>query len=175
MRTPRTAAALALLATLVLVGGCAGEAPETGPGAGTTSPGGPGDPVSPPEDEDDDAQESPGGADASGEGLTVEVDDGSGAVTRWTLTCDPVGGDHPDPEAACAAIAEAGGAGAFAPVPADSMCTQIYGGPQTARVSGTLGGALVAATFSRENGCEIARWDDLAPLLGEAGGVGEVE
>ena len=52
------------------------------------------------------------------------------------------------------------------PVPADQMCTQIYGGPETATVRGTWQGERVDASFSRQNGCEIARWDAAAGLLG---------
>jgi len=42
----------------------------------------------------------------------------------------------------------------------------VFGGPQQATVSGTVGGQPVAAAFRRTNGCEISRWDALAPLLG---------
>jgi len=48
------------------------------------------------------------------------------------------------------------------------MCTQIYGGPQTATVRGSWGGQAVDASFSRENGCEIARWDAATAVLGES-------
>jgi hypothetical protein len=41
----------------------------------------------------------------------------------------------------------------------------IYGGPQTATIVGTLRGAAVKAEFSRINGCEIARWSELAKAL----------
>lgn len=58
----------------------------------------------------------------------------------------------------------------FDPVPGDVACTQIFGGPQTARVSGTLRGERVDARFARNDGCEMGRWDKLAPLLGEAAG-----
>lgn len=60
------------------------------------------------------------------------------------------------------------------PAPADRVCTMVYGGPQVARVSGTLRGQLVNKEFKRTNGCEIADWTALAPLLGEpaqGGGV----
>lgn len=101
--------------------------------------------------------------------LTVTVDDGAGTVTASTLTCQPAGGDHPDTAGACAGIAAAGGAGAFAPADPALACTEIYGGPQTATVTGTVDGTAVDASFSRANGCEIARWDALVGLLGEAG------
>ena len=53
----------------------------------------------------------------------------------------------------------------FAPTPANMACTQQYGGPQTAQVTGTLHGERIDATFSREQGCEIARWDAVVPVL----------
>ncbi len=96
--------------------------------------------------------------------LTVTVGTGGSAQRTYTLGCDPPGGDHPDPEAACAALAAA--RRPFAPVPKDLQCTQIYGGPQTATIAGTWRGEQVSASFDRTDGCEIARWDALAPVLG---------
>ncbi|UER55486.1 hypothetical protein HJG43_14130 [Kineosporiaceae bacterium SCSIO 59966] len=115
----------------------------------------------------------PPGSTAGGTELTIRLDEsGAGdAVRTFTLTCDPPGGDHPDPEAACRALADTGGAAAFDPVPDDMMCTEIYGGPQRATVTGTVDGTAVDAEFSRTDGCEIARWDALAPLLGSKGGA----
>jgi hypothetical protein len=55
----------------------------------------------------------------------------------------------------------------FYPVPDNVACTDIFGGPETARITGTLRGERVSATFSRSNGCEIHRWDTVAPLLGQ--------
>jgi hypothetical protein len=103
--------------------------------------------------------------------LTVELDSGDGAAAdEWTLTCDPAGGTHPDTEAACATLAELDPE-VFEPVPADAACTMIHGGPQTATVTGQWNGEPVEAQFSRENGCEIDRWDQAAPVLGSEGGV----
>ena len=59
----------------------------------------------------------------------------------------------------------------FAPVPSDQACTEIYGGPQTARVTGTFRGEPVDAEFDRTNGCEISRWDAYVDLLVERGGA----
>lgn len=101
--------------------------------------------------------------------LTVVIDDGRGSRQTWTLRCDPPGGTHPDPAAACAALDRAGAA-ALPPVPADLACTQIYGGPETARITGTWKGSPVDATLARNNGCEISRWNRLAGLL-PAGGM----
>lgn len=96
--------------------------------------------------------------------LTVRVSAGPDAeTTQWTLTCQPAGGDHPAPEAACAALERADEP--FTPVPPDQPCTQIYGGPQTATIEGVWRGERVRASYSRENGCEIHRWDALLPVL----------
>jgi hypothetical protein len=95
--------------------------------------------------------------------ITYWPDGRDGAAQEATLTCDPAGGTHPGPERACAALAA--NADALAPVPPDLMCTQIYGGPEEADVTGTLDGEQVQATFSRQNGCEIDRWDRMAAVL----------
>ena len=110
-----------------------------------------------------------GGASTAGDGasaLSVELwpaGEGQGTAVTATLTCDPAGGDLPDPAAACAALAA--GADALAPVPADAVCTELYGGPEEARITGTLDGEPVDASLSRANGCEIDRWERLRPLL----------
>jgi hypothetical protein len=44
-------------------------------------------------------------------------------------------------------------------------CTQVYGGPQTLRVSGRVDYKTVNRTFERTNGCQIADWKELEPLL----------
>jgi hypothetical protein len=54
----------------------------------------------------------------------------------------------------------------LAPVPRETACTAIYGGPGVARVTGTLRGEPVDARFSLEDGCEIARWERNRELLG---------
>ncbi|MFJ5708909.1 MULTISPECIES: SSI family serine proteinase inhibitor [unclassified Streptomyces] len=107
---------------------------------------------------------------SSPDSLTVTVS-GSGipeADGSWKLTCDGrAGGDHPAAERACERLEGFARAGEnpFAPVPADRMCTQIYGGPVTAQVTGTWQGRRIDARFSRSNGCEIDRWENVEPLL----------
>jgi hypothetical protein len=44
-------------------------------------------------------------------------------------------------------------------------CTQIYGGPQKALVAGVYNGKQVGATFTRINGCQIARWNRVRVLF----------
>lgn len=75
------------------------------------------------------------------------------------LQCDAPG-DAP----ACRALAQLDPED-FEPVPDDTVCTSQYGGPETASVQGTLRGKPVDATFSREQGCEINRWERVAPLF----------
>ncbi len=129
-----------LLAALVLAGlaGCAQQGSGTG-SAGTAS--------------------------APADRLVVEVDRGDGGPPeRYTLTCGDVpGGDHPDPQAACAHLAARDDP--FAPLAGDAVCTEQYGGPQTARVTGTWHGSDVDLALSRTDGCRISRWDSLGPLL----------
>ena len=57
----------------------------------------------------------------------------------------------------------------FKPVDSATACAEIWGGPQTARVVGRWKHGEVDAEFSRSNGCEIARWDSIEPLLMAAG------
>lgn len=115
--------------------------------------------------------DSTGTGTGTGTDVTITVD--AGATSTYTLTCAPPGGDHPDPEAACAALLDAAAQepSPLDPVPADQLCTEIYGGDQTAVIEGTVDGEPVRAELSRVNGCEISRWDALLPVLVEPGGV----
>ena len=119
-----------------------------------------------------DAAGSPGAAERT---LVVEVDAGDGGPPqRWTLVCgDEATGEHPEPAAACARVLRTDDP--FAPPPADLVCTQLYGGPETARVTGTWDGDPVDVELSREDGCAIARWDSLVPLVPLVPGPGGLE
>ncbi|MQS07059.1 SSI family serine proteinase inhibitor [Streptomyces alkaliphilus] len=99
--------------------------------------------------------------------ITVSEDGSRSSSRTHTLTCEPTGGDHPEAEAACEVLlgANTRGADLFAPIGPDTMCTQQHGGPATATVAGRWNGEQVRATFSRANGCEIARWDAMVPVL----------
>ncbi|MEV7603960.1 serine protease inhibitor [Paenarthrobacter sp. NPDC089322] len=112
--------------------------------------------------------------------LTVALTEAPGAEPRefrlrsvdGVLSPDPgsIQSNLPDAPAALAAV-EQFGEEAFFPVPRpDRTCTQQYGGPQVARVTGWFRGRRVDSTFSRTDGCEIARWRSISPLLGGTGG-----
>jgi hypothetical protein len=97
--------------------------------------------------------------------LQVEYDAAEGTEPEtWTLTCVGfVEGSHPDPEAACEHLKAM--EDPFAPLPSDAMCTEQYGGPQTAHVIGRWNGEPVDLQLSRVDGCHISQWDALVPLL----------
>jgi hypothetical protein len=70
--------------------------------------------------------------------LMVEQTSG-GQTSTWTLRCDPPGGDHPAPDAACAdldALAKAGDP--FAPLPEDRICTSSTAATRRARLDRQL-------------------------------------
>ena len=87
----------------------------------------------------------------------------AGGQVRWTLRCGPVGGTHPNRVRACARLSRL--SNPFRPVPKDMACTQIYGGPEQALVTGTFRGRKVTARFNRTDGCQIERWNRIAVLL----------
>jgi hypothetical protein len=45
------------------------------------------------------------------------------------------------------------------------ICTQIYGGRQRARITGTIGARHIDRRFKRTNGCEIGDWQHAVPLV----------
>lgn len=100
--------------------------------------------------------------------LTIVINNGSSSTVTWRLTCNPPGGTHPDPKAACRAL-ETNGAVALPPVPGDKACTQIYGGPETASITGTWQGQPVMSKFARNDGCQISRWKLMEGLLPPGG------
>ena len=94
--------------------------------------------------------------------LEIEVRADEGAEPeRYVLTCDPTIGGHPEPEAACGNLT----AEALQPLPADAVCAEVYGGPQTATVRGRFEGQRVDLALSRTDACRTAQWDRLGALL----------
>jgi hypothetical protein len=51
------------------------------------------------------------------------------------------------------------------PASGATACTELYGGPETATITGTLRGERVNLKLTRVNGCEIARWEAARALL----------
>ncbi len=86
-----------------------------------------------------------------------------GNGTVYTLRCAPAGGSLARAGAACTELLKM--SRPFRPVPRDMVCTDVYGGPQQALVTGTFKGARVWAVFTATNGCQIARARRIGFLL----------
>jgi hypothetical protein len=101
----------------------------------------------------------------------VGADDAFAVDLTVTLDADGPGGEPPrTKDIACATPDACFGVDAdtFDPVPPQTACTEIYGGPDTVELEGHIGEVDVPATeFTRTNGCEIERFDRLTELLAE--------
>ena len=98
--------------------------------------------------------------------ITFDLDGEGGSAARTVRLRCP----SPRREAACRALS-ALPRDAFAPPPAGQVCTEIYGGPETARIIGVVEGRRVDAVFARTDGCQIARFERVAGVLRVAGRV----
>ncbi len=141
----------ALLLPALLLAGCG----QAGPASSTSQ-----------------APGAPGGDGGAATRITIVADPdgtrGPAEPTLTRLTCNPTGGTHPDPVAACAQLAEAGPA-AFDRVPADATCSPLSGDPRTATISGVAVGRDVDTAFTRTDSCQVNRWDALDVVLATAG------
>jgi hypothetical protein len=88
---------------------------------------------------------------------------GRSGKKEYTLRCAPAAGTLPRRGAACTQLMRLNRP--FAQTPKNVACTEIYGGPQKALVTGRFRGKLVRASFSRTDGCELARWNRVRFLL----------
>ncbi len=94
--------------------------------------------------------------------------DGEKVTAQHTLDCNGEKATNtstlPDALAACASLEKLTTLVNSSPNPT-KVCTQIYGGPQRAQVSGLLRGQAVNLEFSRSDGCLISQWDAAKFLL----------
>ena len=75
-------------------------------------------------------------------------------------------------EAACSRLAEPAVQARLVSPPPERVCTEIYGGPDVARMDGTLDDQPIGTTIDRADGCGISDWDNLlAGVLPAALGV----
>ncbi|GGR68967.1 hypothetical protein JHN54_21060 [Streptomyces sp. MBT70] len=131
-----------------------------------------------PEDRASGAMPPPVRPEDRGDHLTVVVRHaGAGRDGRYDVYCHPEAGRHPDTVGACRVLDEntRWGRDPFAPVAPGTVCTMVHGGPATARITGTWAGRPVDATYDRGDGCRIARWDRMVPLLPRIGGPARTE
>jgi hypothetical protein len=157
MRSARLTSAAALFlggAALLLFGSHNGAA-----AVGLPRPAGPAGPVGP---------FGPNGDEAAGAGpvtgddhLAVTYDAGDSRPHTYTVDCGQ--SERAADAARCDRLRQIGG-----PLPAvrgDQLCSMIYGGPQTASVTGVWNGRPRTETYRRTNGCEVARWSGMVPAL----------
>jgi hypothetical protein len=106
--------------------------------------------------------------------VAVGPDEASLHRERATLTCD--GGDsrgtgYLEPSARATAACRVVRAGRVATIAQQQssgrLCTQIYGGPQTARVTGSIDGRRTRLSVTRTDGCGVADWRRLGALAGD--------
>ena len=92
--------------------------------------------------------------------FSVQADEKAAPRTA-SLTCP---GEKAKDRDICAAL-DVVAPKVFEPVPVDEACTAIYGGPRKATITGRYQDEPVSAVFTQENGCEIARWNQIKPVL----------
>lgn len=138
----------------------------------------------------DDGRSAGGGDDAAGtrprDGedtyavgtLDVTVTHPDAETVTYTLSCfgdtaSLTGEPAVDAEAACRALKEPRVQELLVEgPPQDRVCTEIYGGPDEARITGSLADRPVDVTITRVDGCAIDDWDTvLSDVLPEAIGV----
>lgn len=119
---------------------------------------------------------APAAAQAGAVHLRIAYGDGAGHHRRATLRCDGDGPratgflKHRDAERLCRRAYALEDFLAATPDPGRT-CTEIYGGPDRARIHGFVRGSTVDRRFGRANGCEIADWDRAQRLLPAPVGV----
>lgn len=178
MRVCRTVIRLALpfAALSLALSACAPSEPTTGPtdqetAVQSSTPEPPNTPTTSPPTSDGSPTASPSAPSAR---LTISMwQDASAEPVQYVLECvDGAPGPAstlPGAEAACAALDRLGVEFFTARPNKDIICTQQYGGPQTASITGDVNGTSVRAAFALTDGCEISRWKTAQDILGAPG------
>ncbi len=106
--------------------------------------------------------------------IMVRPSDTEPAV-NYTLVCQngvpAAESKHPSAQAACTALKNNAALLSPSAKGTAQACTEQYGGPQQATVTGIVDETPVDATFARRNGCEISAWDAAQDILGASGGA----
>ena len=84
-------------------------------------------------------------------------------MRTWTLRCNPAGGTLVRPGRACLKLASV--SNPFARPSLEQVCTQQYGGPDEAQITGTYRGRRIWVGLSLTDGCQIARFRALSFLV----------
>jgi hypothetical protein len=183
MRKQLARTALVLLAVAGLAGCTGGTPPAPSSPAPTGATTGPASGTPSPDTETTVPAPSPSAAPlTSGPGqgnaelaIMVKTSE-TGTPASFTLVCQKgvpaAESQHPDAAAACTALKNNPAILGPAPRATDQACTQQYGGPQQATVTGVVDGIPVEAGFSLRDGCAIAAWNAAKDVLGSSGGAG---
>ncbi len=95
--------------------------------------------------------------------LDITVSTTAGAPSKhWTLQCEPAGGTHPNPAAACAVLLKA--KNLFKPLPKGIMCPMIRVGTKSAIIKGTYFGKHVDTRLT-PGGCDLAKWNQVGQIF----------
>jgi Subtilisin inhibitor-like len=149
-----------ILARGVLIAGCAmlaaacgsTVAPASGGQSGSSSSGSPSSSTS-----------AAGTTSAAKVSLTIELTAGKDVTAkRWTLRCEPAGGNYPDPPAACAKLSRL--QTILNPAPVHIMCPMIMADASSYIVYGTILGKKVHETIP-DGGCSLSRWNELKGIF----------
>ncbi len=140
-------AAVSAAAVLAL----AGCGTATTPGGGSSASGGPS------------ASSTPSAAPAAKVSLTFTMTGMPGQqVQHWTLRCDPPGGTHQDPAAACAALLRM--KDPFAARPRRMICPMILASGRQIVVTGTWFGTKVHRHIL-DGGCDLALFGSVSKIF----------
>jgi Subtilisin inhibitor-like len=95
--------------------------------------------------------------------LNIVLTAGKGVTARrWTLRCDPAGGNYPNPAAACAKLSRL--QTILYPSPVHVMCPMIMADASSYLVYGTILGKKVHETIP-DGGCSLSRWNELKGIF----------
>ena len=108
--------------------------------------------------------------------LEIRYDDGASTRNSASLTCRASGNRATgylrkrDVRRLCRAARDL--RALLANPPRHEMCTEQWGGPDRARVTGRIGGDAIDRRLARNDGCEIDDWNRAQPLLPKPKGAG---
>lgn len=104
--------------------------------------------------------------------IMVKPSDSEPAL-RYTLACKDglptEESQHPSAAKACEVLKNNPAVLSAQPRSKEVVCTQQYGGPQTAIVTGIVDNVPVDISFAVRDGCEISQWNAAGSILGPAG------
>jgi hypothetical protein len=98
--------------------------------------------------------------------LNINVSGANTKPRHWTLRCDPPGGTHPDPAAACRVLLATKNApdGSIFVKPKVKFCPMILAGAERATITGVWFGKHIHVTMI-DGGCWLPRWSRIGQIF----------